>query len=37
MEIASRIVIKFAYVNFLQYLCIVFLISKPFSYSCQPF
>ena len=29
MEIASRIVIKFAYVNFLQYLCIVFLNSKP--------
>ena len=29
MKIASRIVIKFAYVNFLHYLCIVFLNSKP--------
>ena len=27
----------FAYVSFLLYLCGVFQMSKPFSYSCQPF
>ena len=37
MEIASRIVIKFAYVNFLQYLCIVFFNSKPLQALSQPF